>query len=144
MFEAETFTDFGNGLPSRYSHRTFLSGGVGVGEWTVPGMWLRWPFEVKQADTYNLVIKGSTHEAYADRLLVIDGEPLSGQYLTHRFEHTGGYGAKPEEWRHMVVTGADGRPVPIQLEAGEHELYSICIANRLNLDYIGLIPKGEK
>ena len=140
VFEAETFTEFGNGQPSRYSHRTFLSGGVGVGEWTVPGMWMQWQFSVERAGSYNLVIKGSTEAGYADRIIMIDGEPVSGAFLTHRFEHTGGYGATPAEWKQMVVTGADGKPVPITLTAGEHTLYSICVANRLNLDYLALVP----
>lgn len=142
VFEAETFTEFGNGQPSRYSHRTFLSGGVGVGEWIVPGMWIQWPFSVERAGTYNLVIKGSTHEGYSDRLIMIDGEPVSGAFLTHRFEHTGGYGATPAEWKQMIVTGADGKPVPIKLTAGEHTLFSICVANRLNMDYFALVPAG--
>ncbi|HCU35799.1 MAG TPA: hypothetical protein DGT21_10195 [Armatimonadetes bacterium] len=142
VFEAETFTEFGNGQPSRYSHRTFLSGGVGVGEWTVPGMWLQWPFSLGRAGTYNLVIKGSTEAGYADRIIMIDGEPVGGAFLTHRFEHTGGYGATPAEWKQLVVTGTDGKPVEIELAAGEHTLFSICIANRLNMDYFALAPVG--
>lgn len=144
VFEAETFTEASNGQPSRYSHRTFLSGGVGVGEWTVPGMWIQWPFAIERAGIYSLVIKGSTEAGYADRIIMIDGDPVSGAFLTHRFEHTGGYGATPAEWRQMVVTGADGKPVEIELAVGEHTLYSICIANRLNMDYFALVPAGDQ
>ena len=73
-------------------------------------------------------------------VIVLDGEPLGGELLTYRFEHTGGFGAKPEEWRQMMVVGADGAPAVLDLTAGPHTLTMTCLANRLNLDYLALIP----
>lgn len=140
IYEAETFTEFGGGEPSRYSHRTFLSGGVGMGEWIVPGMWIEWPLEVAKAGRYNLLLNGAVYEEHADRLALIDDEPLGGTFLLHRFDYTGGYGSKPEEWKNMIITGADGKPLVLYLAAGEHTLRMFCAANRLNLDYIALVP----
>ncbi|MGI5820308.1 MAG: DUF4962 domain-containing protein [Armatimonadota bacterium] len=139
--EAETFTESGLGNPSRYAHREFLSGGVGVGEWLVPGMWLRWRLEAPPGD-YHLVIKGATHEAQADRLIMLDGEPVGGGWQLFRFGHTGGFGATPEEWAHMLVIGADGEPLTLSLDAPANALTMVCIENRLNLDYLMLVPAG--
>ncbi len=140
--EAEAFVAHGLGKPTRYAHRTFLSGGVGVGEWIVPGMWLQWDITVPEPGRYALVLKGATHEAKADRLIMLDGEPIGGRWRVHRFEYTGGYGAEPGEWRHLMVVGDDGEPVILELTAGAHELRMICIENRLNLDYLMLVPAG--
>ncbi|MCD6361582.1 MAG: hypothetical protein J7M38_12060 [Armatimonadetes bacterium] len=65
---------------------------------------------------------------------------MDAKLLTYRFEHTGGFGAKPEEWRRMMVTGADGEPVVLKLSPGSHTLTMICLANRLNLDWLALVP----
>ncbi|MFW5867741.1 MAG: DUF4962 domain-containing protein, partial [Armatimonadota bacterium] len=137
--EAESFADYGLGQPSQYSHREFLSGGVGVGEWLVPGMWLEWDLDVPPGD-YHLVVKGATHEARADRLITLDGEPAGDGWQVFRFEHTGGYGATPEEWQQMMVIGADGEPLTLSLDEGSHELRMVCIDSRLNLDYLTLAP----
>jgi hypothetical protein len=137
--EAESFADYGLGQPSQYSHREFLSGGVGVGEWLVPGMWLEWDLNVPPGD-YHLVVKGATHEARADRLITLDGEPAGDGWQVFRFEHTGGYGATPEEWQQMIVIGADGEPLTLSLDEGSHELRMVCIDSRLNLDYLTLVP----
>ncbi|MFW5867598.1 MAG: heparinase II/III domain-containing protein, partial [Armatimonadota bacterium] len=137
--EAETFTEEGLGQASRYAHRTFLSGGVGVGEWLVPGMWLGWDLDAPAGD-YHLVLKGATHEARADRLIMLNGEPVGGAWQVFRFEHTGGYGSKPEEWAHMMVMGADGGPLTLTLEDGAQSLRMVYIENRLNLDYLVLVP----
>ncbi len=139
VIEAETFTDSGGGTASRYSHRTFLSGGVGVGEWTIPGMWITWRLNALPG-RYHLVLKGSTHETHADRLILLDDQPISDGFLTHRFAHTGGFGATPEEWQDLLVTGADGEPLRLDLTDGTHTLTMVCLANRLNLDYLALIP----
>lgn len=138
--EAESFVDHGLGQPSRYSHRTFLSGGVGVGEWLTPGMWLRWHLEPPAPGSYHLVLKGATHEAYADRLIMLDGEPVGDGWRVFRFEHTGGFGATAEEWAHLLVTGEDGRPITLDLDGARHDLRMVCIENRLNLDYLLLVP----
>jgi hypothetical protein len=130
------------GQPSRYSHRTFLSGGVGVGEWIVPGMSVRWEIEAPEAGDYHLVLKGATHEAMADRLIMLDGEPVGGQWQVYRFEHTGGYGAQPEQWQHLLVLGEDGEPLTLTLGEGSHDLTMVCIDSRLNLDYLMLVPVG--
>jgi len=141
VFEAETFTAHGGGNPRRYSHRTFLSGGIGVGEWTIPGMWLEWKLQLPRTGNYHLALKCATHEAYADRLILLDGNPLGASLRNYRFENTGGFGATPQEWKHLVVTGAvDAKPTVLHLEAGEHTLRMLCLSGLLNLDYLALVP----
>lgn len=85
-------------------------------------------------------MKGATHEARADRLITLDGEPAGDGWQVFRFEHTGGYGATPEEWQQMIVIGADGEPLTLSLDEGSHELRMVCIDSRLNLDYLTLAP----
>ena len=142
IIEAETFSEHGLGSPSRYSHRTFLSGGVGVGEWIVPGMWLRWRLEPPAPGRYRLIVKGATHEPQADRVILLDGEPLGGTWRVFRFEHTGGFGATPEEWAQMEVVDEAGAPLVLDLGPGAHDLRMICIDGRLNLDCLALAPAG--
>lgn len=138
--EAEAFAGSGGGSARAYSHRPFLSGGQGLETAVVPGQWVEWEVEAPQAGEYHLVFKGAVHEANADRLIELNGAPLLGEHRLFRFPYTGGFGAEPGEWKHMVVCGEDGNPVPISLEAGTHRLRLITAERKINLDYLLLMP----
>ena len=138
-YEAETYTDDGDGSARVYSHREFLSGGKGVETAVVPGQWIKWELDVPEAGTYHLVCKGAVFEAFADRLIELDGEPLTAEHRLHRFPFTGGFGATPAEWKHMVVCGDDGEPMALTLDAGRHTLKITLAGGKLNLDYLMLV-----
>lgn len=140
--EAESFGESGGGAPSRYTTRPFLSGGVGLGNWTLPGLWVRWEIKAPQAGKYRLVLKGATHEPWADRLLQLDGRPVGGEYRLHRFGNSGGYGASPDQWRFYTPVGADGRPLVLELTGERQALTMTCLHSLLNLDYLLLVPEG--
>ena len=142
-YEAESYSDFGGGAARAYTHRTFLSGGAGVETQIVSGQWLQWDIDVPTGGAYHLVVKGATHEANADRLLLLDGRPLLGEHRILRFGSTGGFGASPQEWKQMAIPGPDGQPLPIKLNAGKHQLRWTTVARRLNLDYWLLVPVQE-
>ena len=126
-WEAETFSASGNGNPSRYSHRTFLSGGVGVGEWANPGMWLEWPVRVPQAGHYDLVIKAATHTG-ATRLI-----QLGDQLARAELPASTGYGVEPNQWEiYRVKLG-------VELTKGETTVRMWCADGLLNLDWMGLV-----
>jgi len=138
--EAEDFADSGLGTPDRYRTRAFLSGGIGVSSWTNPGMWMGWKWQVSKTGRYLLALRCATHETCADRWISMDGKGLVGDYRIFRFPNTGGYGATPEQWKTLAVTGEDGKPLTLSLTAGEHTLTMTCLQYLLNLDYLLLIP----
>ncbi|MEN6402285.1 MAG: hypothetical protein ABFD94_10115, partial [Armatimonadia bacterium] len=140
MLEAEAFTGSSNGTPSRYTNRPFLSGGVGMGNWTLPGMSVQWTLSVPKAGKYQVVVKGATHEPQADRLITLDGKPLGGEARLYRFPSTDGFGGTPKEWRLFALPNAQGQPLTLELTAGEHVLEMTCLASLLNLDYLVLVP----
>lgn len=138
--EAEDLVDSGGGTPDRYRTRAFLSGGIGVSAWTNPGMWMSWKWQVPKTGRYLLALRCATHETCADRWISMDGKGLAGDYRIFRFPNTGGYGATPEQWKTLAVTGEDGKPLTLSLTAGEHTLNMTCLQYLLNLDYLLLIP----
>lgn len=135
--EAEAFTASGGGTPSRYTNRPFLSGGVGLGAWTLPGMWVQWRLQVPQAGRYRLLARSATHEPFAERLVAVDGKPLGGGYRVLRVATTGGYGAEPAQWGLVDLTAGQ----TLSLSAGEHTLQMTCVSGLLNLDYLVLAPQ---
>ena len=138
--EAEAFTSFARGKARAYSHRTFLSGGKGLETPVVPGQCVAWTFETAGPGSYHLVVKGSVYESDAQRIIEIDGAPLSGQFRRFHFDFTGGFGATPAEWKHFLVVGDDDKPIPLDLSAGKHVLRWTLLARKLNLDYFLLVP----
>ena len=139
--EAESFVASTGGTPSRYSTRSFLSGGIGMGEWRTAGMAVTWNVKVPTTGKYRLLLKCATHEPVADRFLLVDGKPVDGQYWTYRIPTTGGFGATPEEWKLMQIQASTGTPEWLDLTAGEHQLTMTCVTGMLNVDYLVLVPR---
>lgn len=129
--EAETFTGAGGGTPSRYSHRKFLSGGVGVGNWESPGMWVSWSLDVPAAGKYDLVLAGATHTGTRRAL------SLGSRMVEFTAAQTGGYGASPDEWLALAI------PLAVDLQKGPTTLRIWCAEGLLNLDWLGLAPAGK-
>jgi len=138
--EAETFTSSARGKARAYSHRTFLSGGKGLETSVVPGQCVEWAFNVAQSGSYHLAVKGAVYESDAQRLIEIDGAPLSGRFRRFHFDFTGGFGATPAEWKHFLIVNDDGKPISLDLSAGKHVLKWTLLARKLNLDYVLLVP----
>ncbi len=139
--EAESYVEGIRGTPSIYSHRPFLSGGKGVATPATIGVGARWRIEVPAAGRYRLVLKVATHEPAAVRALRVDGQGLPADAQPIRIPSTGGFGAIPAEWRHVLVCAAGGQPAEIALTAGSHTLELIGVVGALNLDYLLLLPR---
>ena len=133
--EAEDYAQVGGGNFSRYTNRPFLSGGMGLGNWTVPGQWVQWQIKVPKDGKFRLSCKVATHEVRATRLITLDDQPLGSEYRLHEFAHTGGYGATPAEWRTVQL------PEVLDLKAGTHTLKMMCLGGLLNVDWLVLAPE---
>ncbi|NLF16326.1 MAG: hypothetical protein GX595_03590 [Lentisphaerae bacterium] len=105
------------------------------------GVGARWQIEVPADGRYLLALKVSTHEPEAVRALRLDGRSLLADDRPIRIPTTGGFGATPEEWRHVIVSTAPGQPVEFVLTAGRHTLDLISVSGPLNLDALRLIPR---
>jgi len=139
--EAEAYAEGIRGTPNIYSHRTFLSGGKGVSTPATIGVGARWQVDVPAAGRYALALKVATHEPAAVRAVRLDGRGLLPGECPIRIPTTGGFGATPAEWRHVLVCGADGQPLEVAVTAGRHTLELIGVAGALNLDYLMLVPR---
>ncbi len=139
--EAEAYAEGLRGTPNIYSHRTFLSGGKGISTPATIGVGARWQVDVPAAGRYALALKVATHEPAAVRAVRLDGRGLLPGECPIRIPTTGGFGATPAEWRHVLVCGADGQPLEVAVTAGRHTLELIGVAGALNLDYLMLVPR---
>ena len=123
-----------------YTHRKFLHGGSGLGNWQSAGHYVRWEIPVARAGAYNLVLKACTHEKNTQRVVKVNGQSAVPEGRAVAFAYTGGWGGEPEQWQHFLVPDAAGRPRAFQLEAGRAVIEMWCVAGLLNLDYLLLVP----
>ncbi|MCU6712574.1 DUF4962 domain-containing protein [Paenibacillus sp. J5C_2022] len=135
--EAESFSANGGGDVSTYTTRSFLSGGVGVGDWAAPGQWIRWNVNVTEPGEYDLILKyvagfGLQPGETTSRYVEINGD---GYYF--EASPTVDYGTVPENWRGLRVE----LEKPLQPGLNEIAIYSTF--GPMNLDWIGLAESKE-
>lgn len=104
--------------------------------------WLRWKFKAAQAGRYHLQVRYCTAAATATATVLLDGRAVSPAATDVAFPSTGGWSVSQSEWRDMIVSGADGKPVLFDLSEGEHELTLINPSAALNLDNFKWIGTG--
>lgn len=131
--EAESFQNYGGGAVTRYNTRPFLSGGVGVSNWTNKGQWLDWTLNVPKQGRYDLVLKYvAGWDAPAGELTSRLAQ-LGDNAYAFEAPKTVDFGTKPEYWKAIrVKTGA-------LLPAGPLKLTMWNSVASMNLDWIGLI-----
>ena len=140
FWEAETISGQARGEAKPYTHRAFLSNGTGLGTWTDVGHALTWNVDVSAAGHYTLLLKGSVwEEDGAKRMVSVDSRELNGG-LPSLFDHTGGFGAEPAQWRHFTVADAKGKALHLSLTPGRHTLTLTNYGGGMNLDYLALLP----
>lgn len=139
MVQAEAFVGQGGGEVQVRSDKMASVGGA-ISHWDAEGHWLEWRAEIPASGGYHLVVRyGTPHESV--RELLVDGGPL-GDAKPLRFPVSGGFGsATVDDWAHVTVSGTDGKPVVLRLDAGSHTIRMTNACGRgLNLDYLAFVP----
>ncbi len=142
LVEAEQFAAQGGGAVRVRSaaEKAGVHGGACFSHWLTAGHWLQWQLKAP-AGRYHLLFRYCC-QGDAVRTLNVNGQALTDQ----RFRTTGGFGERAEEWDshvagdaggHPLVVVSDGQPVTVRMEARTTDA-------GLNLDYLTLVPVGEK
>jgi hypothetical protein len=104
--------------------------------WDDEGHWIAWTVSVPEDGRYGLVVRYCAVDS-VQRALSVDGERV-GEFS---FPATGGFSSTTSDWAHAIVREADGEPVLLELEAGEHTVRMTNLGGSgMNLDYLALVP----
>ena len=105
--------------------------------WFNKGHWIEWRLKAPSG-RYHLLWRYSC-TSRAVRSLAVNGQT----YPSQRFEGTGGFGSRPEDWDNAIARDAegnalvfqtDGAPVTVRMKADGGDV-------GLNLDYLTLLPE---
>jgi len=138
--QAEAFSAQGGGdmaVQIRQPREKRGSDGGSFSHWDATGAWVEWEVDVSRAGHYFLLVKYA-RPAGGRRLVTVDGAEIGSIELPS----TGGYsGPDADDWVVALLSGADGRPVPVELPPGKH-LLRLTNNDSLgcNLDYVELLP----
>ena len=136
MVQAEKFTGQGGG---EVKIRDDKPGVIekAISHWDAKGHWLEWRFQ-ETPGKYQVVARYSA-AGTAKRTVAFDGQDRGAQ----QFPGTGGFGDTADTWDHTTLK-ADGKPLVLDLTAGEHVLrLENTDGNGLNLDYLLLQPTNK-
>ncbi|SFB39315.1 Fibronectin type III domain-containing protein [Cohnella sp. OV330] len=135
--EAESFQNSSGGTFNRYTNRPFLSGGVGVSNWTNKGQWLDWTLNVPKQGRYDLVLKYVAGWDAPEGALTSRLAKLGDNAYYFEAPKTVDFGTLPEYWKSIrVKTGA-------LLPAGPLKLTMWNSVASMNLDWIGLVEAKD-
>ncbi len=150
IVEAESFTAQSGGQLVRRTGRPGTSGNVSISAWDHRDHAVEWQAEVPRDGKYAVVLRyagGRSWAVYRD--LQIEGVQLSPAFSRIAWTPTGGFGTEAGQWRDLVVSDAQGRPVWVTLKAGSVQLRMRNLGGdgadgSGNLDLIALIPEGAE
>jgi rhamnogalacturonan endolyase len=110
--------------------------GTSFSHWDANGHTLEWVLPVETAGRYLLAVRYCTPETVR-RQVALDGEDR-GRFT---FPATGGFSSDRSDWRHEPLRGSGGKPLVLELGAGEHRVsMSNADGKGMNLDYLLLVP----
>lgn len=127
-----------NQPPAMVAELPTASAGKASAEWSEPGKYAEWDFELPHAGRYRLLVRTATSYSRIIREFTIDNRPLSPQISGVLWDATGGFGYNAAEWRWIELPGT------YQLASGCHTLRCKVIAGKANLDCFALIPVQQK
>ncbi len=111
--------------------------GTCFSHWDAPGHWLEWTLAAPQAGRYLLAVRYCAQTDVC-RSAAIDGESL-GEFA---FPATGGFSSERSDWRHALLRDPDGKPLALELAAGDHTLrLTNADGNGMNVDYLLLLAQ---
>ena len=100
---------------------------------------IAWKVSVPVAGTYRLRLRYCTPLDGTQVSLLVDGAAPGRNALGISLPGTGGWSVEKDDWREIVLAGADGAAVRLPLTAGEHEIRLMRPTEALNLDGFDLI-----
>ncbi|MBN2450123.1 MAG: hypothetical protein JXR77_07020 [Lentisphaeria bacterium] len=140
VVQAEAFTAQGGGTCQVRDDRQAAWGSI-VTYWHQDiGHWLEWTVEAPETGEYVLRLRYASGSPEPRRELRLDGKvPFAGAEDI-RFDTTGGYGTRADEWRWRTLEDPPGREARLRLERGSHVLRLTNLGDGLALDFLALAP----
>jgi|GEM_PF-251303 len=113
--------------------------------WDNKDHWLQWKFSVPSTGLYKIGFRYCTDLNGASRSLLIDKEYPQGEFKNIIFPNTHGWSSTTSDWQNLIVSDDNGEPIPVYLEAGEHELRMYNTSGGgINLDYLVILSLDEE
>lgn len=136
---AEDFVGQGGGAVRVVDDKT-ASHGNSFMHWDRAGHWLEWRLELPEAQRAHLLARACTAQMQALRKLTVNGTtPTAAESM--EFAGTGGYSNHNDDWRIFRATDREGKPLVLELPAGETILRLENIDGQsLNLNWLALVP----
>ncbi|WP_271752252.1 DUF4962 domain-containing protein [Cohnella sp. JJ-181] len=128
--------------PNKYATRPFLSGGIGLGEWTKTGQSVKWTMNVPKSGKYDLVLKYvagfNPVGTMTGRLAMIGDKPYYVEApATMGANGQPDFGQTPEVWKGFRIHTNQ------QLPAGPVDITMWNAQGAMNLDWIALIENKD-
>lgn len=113
--------------------------------WNDKDHWLAWHVHVPKAGKYAIVLRYCVDGETAHRDFQLDGKYPHDALKDIALRPTGGWSNDANDWRHHLVRDAAGKPVVVQLSAGQHsiQMNPIFGDGGCNLDYILFLPAAD-
>jgi hypothetical protein len=113
--------------------------------WNDKDHWLEWRFNLPRSGKYHLAFRFCVDGQVAHRDFTLDGQYPDEACKDIAFPDTGGWSNEANEWRHCIVADADGKPILLDIPAGQHtvRMNPIFGDGGCNIDYILLIPVNQ-
>jgi len=124
----------------RAQEKVAASGGLAYCQIDGPVQWVEWAFDVAEAASYELFIRGAGDHPEVVRELRIDGKGFPGERVGVRMPGTGGWCRTQDDWAWFQVLAGAGQPATVPLAAGRHTLRLEFIQGSQNVDLLLLRP----
>ncbi|MFQ5808847.1 MAG: hypothetical protein ACE5JM_04420 [Armatimonadota bacterium] len=113
--------------------------------WNDKDHWLAWHVQIPKTGKYATVFRYCVDQETAHRDFQLDGKYPHEAFKDIALRPTGGWSNTANDWRHHIVRDAAGKPVLIQISAGQHaiRMNPILGDGGCNLDYIMFLPEAE-
>ena len=105
-----------------------------------PVQWAEWEFDVPADGTFQVLVRGASEAAAADREVRIDGVPFPAPDTAVRMPGTGGWCRTQDDWGWTQLANPAGEPATVTLKKGTHTLRWAYVEGSQNIDVFALRP----